>query len=174
MSALNQNPLTTNLATSLGFRFEIKRAPSLSYHCLSVKLPDVSLIPVQIPTPSLAVPYVGDHLEYSNLEATFKIDADMQNFLEMFNWIEALGNPTNRGELYSAMAKKQDWSSFGLYSNLLLFQLDSQNNPLLVYTFEHASPIRLSGPKFQSTDSSEIYMSSTVEFKYLKYKINLP
>jgi hypothetical protein len=174
MSALNQNPLTTNLATSLGFRFEIKRAPSLSYHCLSVKLPDVNLIPVQIPTPSLAVPYVGDHLEYSNLEATFKIDADMQNWLEMFNWIEALGNPTNKAEHYRALESRPSWSNFSLYSNLLLFQLDSQNNPLLIFTFEHASPIRLSGPKFQSTDSSEIFMSSTVEFKYLKFKVSTP
>ena len=85
MSAVERNPISTNFVNPLQFVFSLKRAPALTYHCTGVKLPYVAANPAIINSPSLEVAYPGDHITYSPITLSFKIDENFQNWQEMLN-----------------------------------------------------------------------------------------
>jgi hypothetical protein len=174
LSIIASQPQTLNLASELNFYFTIMRAPSVTYFCQDVAIPNVSLPPAKIPGPSLMYPVVGDHLVYSNLNLSFKVDENLQNYLEILNWLVGIGDPTNTGSQYSQLEKNKDYSGYGIYSDLQLFTLDTQKNTKYVITFEKCSPISLSGPKYGTKDATVNYITSNVEFSYRKFHISLP
>jgi hypothetical protein len=174
MAATDTNPISLDLQSPLNFMFTIKRAPATSYFCQDVKIPNVSLPAVKVPSPSLTVPMIGDHVVYEPLSLTFKVDDNLQNWLEMYNWLKAIGNPENTSQNYITLENNKNYSGYGIYSDLQLFILDSQKNPTYLFTFERCSPTFLSGPHFESTDNSIPYINSTVNLSYTKFKISLP
>jgi len=174
MTVLSENPISLNLQSELNFKFVLKRAPATEYWCQTFKVPNITLPAARVPSPSLRVPMQGDHLIYDDLTLTFKIDDQFQNWLEMHNWMTAIGNPTNTGKNYTQLESTPNYTGYGLYSDLQLFAMDSQHQVTLVFNFERCSPIFLSGPQFVTKDGTVSYMDSTVNFSYLKYHISLP
>ena len=174
MTQLTNNPQSVNLQSQLNYYFTIQRAPGVTFYCQSVKIPNITLPPAKVPTPSLYIPMIGDHLVYDDLELTFKVTDDLQNWLEIYNWITAIGNPDNTGKNYKILEANPDYAGYGIYSDLQLFTLDSQKNPTYVFTFHHCSPTGLTGPQFGTTDETVKYITSSVRFNYLKYHISLP
>lgn len=174
-SALDRNPITTDLASPQNYIFVMARAPSLSYQCQAVKLPDVVLDPVEKATPSLNVPFIGDHVTYSPIVITFKVDANFQNWQEILNWIEANGNPKGDAIGYNILDKNSSVvSPYTIYSDIGLIQLDAQQNPIMRWYFEKAHPIRLTGPSFDSRVSDEMpYITSDVTFKFVRFGIEV-
>lgn len=174
MSVISQQPQSLNLASELNFYFVISRAPSVTYFCQDIKLPDIGLPMAKVPSPSLGVPLVGDHVVYDNLSLSFKVDEDLQNYLEIFNWLIAIGDPTNTGISYKNLQNNPDYTGYGLYSDLQLFTMDTQKNVKYVVTFERCTPIKLLGPKYNVKEDTVNYISSGVEFSYTKFNIKLP
>ena len=174
MSATDNNPISFNLQSPLNFSFKILRAPSTTYFCQSVKIPDVTLESANVPSPSILVPMAGDHVAFSPLTLTFKVDDDLQNWLEMFNWMTTAGNVENVSREYKIMENNPNYAGYGIYSDLQLFTIDSQKNPSYVVTFERCFPSSLSGPNFDTMNTTVKYISSTVTFKYTKFHFSLP
>lgn len=174
MTVLSENPISLNLQSELNFKFMLRRAPATEYWCQTFKVPNITLPPSRVPSPSLRVPMQGDHLVFEDLTLTFKIDDQFQNWLEMHNWMTGIGNPNNTGNNYTQLESNPNYLGYGLYSDLQLFVMDSQHQATLVFNFERCSPIFLSGPQFVTKDGTVNYMDSTVNFSYLKYHISLP
>ena len=167
---MNQ-PITTNLATQIQFVFNLKRTPSISYHCQAVKLPSVSFDSVDVMTPFLRVPFIGDHIHYDNIILSFKVDEIFQNWQEILNWMNGITNPDGDAITYKQMETVGDISGYGIYSDVTVIQLDSQNNPLLYWTFTNAFPISLSAPEYNASDAQVKFITSSVTFKYTNFTI---
>jgi hypothetical protein len=174
MTAISELPISQNIQSSLNFKFTLKRAPALSYYAQSVTIPDVHMNAVKQPNPSLSIPQVGDHLIFDPLIVTFKVDSELQNWLEIFNWMKAITNPYNTGVQYSNLQSNPQYAGYGIKSNLTLLQLDSQKNPTMQYEFENAMPVGLTGPKFDATSGQDSWVTSTASFVYLQYHITTP
>lgn len=173
MTILDHNPINLNYQNEKKFVFKIKRAPALSFFCQTAPIPDIQLPAAYAATPSLRIPFQGDHLQYNPLVLSFKIDESLQNWLEMFNWITGIGNPENKKIPYDLIANNPDWTGYGVYTNLQLFVLDSQNNPTYIFHFDHAFPTSLSGPKFESIQDDVQFITSSVSFLYSIYHVTL-
>jgi len=174
LSVIAAQPQTLNLASELNFYFVIQRAPSVTYFCQDIKLPDMSLPPAKAPLPSLSNPLVGDHINYEPLSLSYKVDENLQNYLELHNWMVAIGDPSNTGKQYKQLETNQDYSGYGIYSDLQLFTLDTQKNVKYVVTFERCWPTKVSGPKYDTKDETVNYITSTADFYYTKFRISLP
>jgi hypothetical protein len=174
MTALSYNSNSLNLLSKLNFYFTLQRAPSLTYFLQEIKIPNKSLSPAKYPSPSLNIPSVGDHVIYDPLELKFKVTDDLQNWLEINNWLDAIGDPLNSGNKYKTLENNPEFLGYGIYSSLQLFTLDSQKNPSYVFTFEKCWPSALSGPDFNTTDETLPYITASVQFNYTKYNISLP
>lgn len=170
MSALNNQPTNNNFLSPLGFKFQIKKTPHLNYFVQSVVLPSVSLGVIEVGTPFSRLPLPGDKLTFNDLDVTFKVDEDMVNYLEIFNWMSALGKPdnfTDGASIYAASPMSGD----GVFSELSLAVLTSSMNGNKMITFTDAFPINLSDITFDSTQSDVEYITATATFHYRRFTI---
>lgn len=170
MSIVTTTPTNTNFLSPLGFRFQIKKTPHVNYFVQAVNLPSMALGFTSIPSPFIKIPVPGDHLQFGDLDITFKVDEDMKNYLEIYNWMLGIGKP-NDYQQYAALKNQDQGSGEGILSDLTLTVLSSAMNPIYEITFVDAYPTSLSGLQFTSELADVEYLQSTVSFQYRIFNI---
>ena len=91
MSALDNQPENANFLSPLGFRFIVDKLPNVNYFCQSAGPPAVALTELSLPNPLLNLPFAGTKLDYSPFDIRFRVDEDMKNYLEIYDWLVGLG-----------------------------------------------------------------------------------
>lgn len=172
MSAvLDQTPSNRNFLSPLNFKFTIKKAPHVNFFIQKVNVPQIFLKPPVSPNPFVNIPYPGDHIDYSTLEITFKVDEDLQNYLEIHNWIKALGKPKDF-EQYKTIEETKSWTGDGIYSDISVMILSSTKMANYEVVYIDAHPVELSGIVFNTTDPDVNYIEASATFKYTYYDIS--
>lgn len=163
MSTIKQNFLSP-----LEFRFIIKRLPHVSYFAQQVSVPGVSMDVDTQPTPFRNIYRHGDTLEFNDLSITIRIDENMQNYLEIVNWMRGLTKPTEFSEWANL-----DASDDGLYSDATLTIMSNAKNPNIEITFYDIFPIDIGDIEFSATESDLEYATVSITFKVNDYVINV-
>ena len=159
-----------NFLSPLNFKFRLKRAPNLNFFVQQITIPGVSLPSVDVSNPLLRIPYPGDHVMYEELSLTFKVDENLQNYLEIQNWIRGIGKTSYQE--YVAINSNKSYTGDGITSEISVTVLTSSKNPNYEIVFQEAFPISLSGLTFKTTDESVDYLEASAQFRYLIYDIN--
>lgn len=170
MSAITNQPTNVNFLSPLGFNFILKRAPHIVYFVQSLNIPNVSLASAEIDTPFTRIPLAGTRLTYSNFSVTFKIDEDMKNYMEIYNWLKSIGFPDNFNQ-YSSVAGQTITSGESVFSDITLMILNSAMNPRHEVNFIDAFPIDLSEVRFDTTETDVNYLTATATFAYRRFDI---
>jgi len=170
MTAIDNTPTNLNYLASLNYKFLIKRAPHVNFFIQKVSVPDISLPQVETPNPFVSIPYPGDHIKYEPFSVTFKVDEDLQNYLEIHNWIRSLGKPT-KFEEYAAIKNKPIWTGESITSDITISILSNIKNFNYDVTYIDAFPISLTGLEFNTTTSDVPYLEATCKFRYTYYDI---
>lgn len=163
VGAIANQPDNTNYLSPIGFNFSIQKIPHANYFLQSANLPSVQLGDLETPSPFVSIPQIGDHLRYGDLFITFKVDEDMKNYLEIYNWIMSLGYPDSIGQTSNKEVRS--------YSDATLQILNSNFNPNGQITFKGAFPVSLSGLEFNAANTDVEYFTAQAVFKYQIYKI---
>lgn len=161
--------LTTNINFLATHRFCMKlgRNPNVAYFCQEINLPGMSLGTATQATPFVDIPRTGDKIQYEDLVMTFSVDENMANYKEIANWMVGMGFPRN----YPQFAALES-SAAGIYSNLTLFILDSNENVQHTATFNNAIPTALSGLGFSTKVTDAVPMQCTVNFRYAFWELD--
>ena len=79
-----------NLLSNVSFNMAIAKFPNVDFYVQSVTLPGVTLSEIQVPTGPFRVPYkeVSGSAQFEPLSVTFMIDEDMNNYFELWNWVQ--------------------------------------------------------------------------------------
>lgn len=180
VSSVTTTPVTNYLRPN-AFRFVIKDIPKVAYTCQSANLPAIQLGFVTQPTPFVDLPRIGDKLTYGEFVIRFLISEDMQNYLELFEWLVALGFPNDYNE-YKAFAGER-YGKFpfirtpdgGLevaaYSDATLTILDSNNIPKTNINFKDLFPVSVEALDFDVTTASVEYFVGIASFKYKTFEV---
>lgn len=152
-------PTNKNFLSPLGFKFAIKKTPHVNYFVQSINLPSVTVGSTSIPTPFIKIPVTGDHLQFGDLSITFKVDEDMANYIELFNWIKAIGKPDNYTQYNPAEQ----------YSDATLSVLSSSYKVKQEILFYDIFPVDLGGFTFMSTSGDVDYIESIVTFRFRNF-----
>lgn len=160
-----------NFLSPLGYKFVITRLPNVDYFCQSISFPTVTLGTATIPNPFQRIPVAGTELSYGNISVNFKIDEDLTNYKEIYNWMLALGFPESY-EQYKALADKSSVDAQRLRSDASLVILSSSKNPKHEVKFLDIFPVGLTGMKFDSTLSDVAYLEATAEFAYRMFTLD--
>lgn len=163
------------------FRFVIKDLPNVAYTCQSADIPSVQLGFATQPTPFIDRPVIGDKLLYSDFTIQFLIAEDMTNYIELHEWLVALGFPNNYNE-YAAFTKERQnrfpfyQGSRGntetiAYSDATLVVLNSNNIPKMQITFKDLFPVSVGSLDFNITNTSIEYFVGVASFKYRTFSI---
>jgi len=179
MSAITNIPTNSNFLSPLGFKFQIQRTPGVNFFVQSVNVPSLTLGETQVPTPFSKLAIAGDHLTYGILQITFRVDEELRNYLEVYNWIRAIGFPDNFDQYKSnalsrgntATGQQQQGSGKGVYSDATLTILSSAKNPIVNINFKDIYPITLTDINFDSTMTDVDYVNASVSFNVQRYEI---
>ena len=180
------NISTTTVANYLrpnAFRFTIKNLPSVAFTCQSANLPSLALGYTTQPTPFLDIPHVGDKNVFGDFTIRFIITEDMSNYIELYEWLVALGFPNDynqyrrfSGERLNRFPFVKDSSGAPIavaYSDATLTILDSNNVPKTNINFKDAFPVAVEALDFDITSSSVEYFIGIASFKYKLFDIEV-
>jgi hypothetical protein len=171
MSALDNTPSNRNFLSPLNFKFVLKRAPHVNFFLQKINLPQVAITrAIEYSNPLIVIPISGEHVSFSPLTISFKVDEDLQNYLEIFNWIKALGDYGRDGD-YRALQDASPGSDKGLVSDISLMVLSSTKMPNYDITFMDAFPTSISAMTFNTTDSDVAYIEAQAEFRYTIFEV---
>ena len=174
-------PSVYNYLRPNAFRFIIQDLPKVAYTCQSANLPSVQLGFAIQPTPFVDRPVIGDKLNYGEFSIRFLIAEDMSNYVELFEWLVALGFPNGYNDYSSFVGerlnrfpffKKSDGTTEALaYSDAILTILYSNNNPKTNIKFKQLFPVSVEALDFDITSSSVEYFVGIASFKYSTFEI---
>lgn len=180
ITSVTTTPVTNYLRPN-AFRFVIQDIPKVAYTCQSANLPALQIGFVQQPTPFIDIPRIGDKLTYGELVIRFLISEDMSNYLELFEWLVALGFPNDYNQYKAFTGERLGRFPFirdprgGLeiasYSDATLTILDSNNNPKTNIRFRDLFPISLEGLDFDASSPTLEYFVGVAAFKYKTFEV---
>jgi hypothetical protein len=158
--------MITNFLSPLEFRVAIKRLPAVEFFVQRTSIPSISVNPTEVPSPFNRTFQTPDKLQYSNLDLTFIIDENMENYLEIFNWINAIAFPRNFNE-YKQIADSEE----GVQSDITIQILNSHKNLNLEAKFINCFPISISDVVLDTTQPDVTYPEATATFQYDSFSI---
>ncbi len=166
-------PNNTNFLSQLGAKFVLKKIPNVNYFIQQVALPSVDLGEIQVPTPlSNRLKYPGDLVTYGDLVITFRVDEDLNNYKELYNWILSMTRVEDF-ENSTAWANEQSAGSDDrVFRDATLTILNSAMNPNQEITFRDGYCSSLSDLPFTTQAADVDYIECTATFKYRSFKIN--
>ena len=190
-NALSRQPTKLDLASPTQFKFQILKLPKVEYFCTAVNLPGLSLNTVQQPTPLADIPLPGEKLSFGDLEMTFMVDENLENYQEISGWLFGLGFPKSRTQFANLVeAAKDRFPTNGkdsqttdagkvkygaqpigpVFSDATLNILSSKNRANIEVRFNNVFPVSLSGLQFTQQATDVYYLSATVTFQYKLYE----
>lgn len=159
------------MLSPIGFQFSIQRLATMNFFVQSVTLPGITATTIDQITPLRSVPTPGDKIEYSELEVVFKIDEDMKNYIEVFEWIRALGFPDTFDQ-YKELEDQPSYTGGGLYSDASLTILTSAMNPNIRIEIQDLFPVSLTPIEMSAVNPDIDYIEATASFRFLGYTFN--
>ena len=143
---INNQPTNINQLNVVSFATNFLRMPGVNYFCQRVNIPGISLSNTIQSTPFANIPIEGDVLEFEDLSLAFVVDEDMQNYLELYNWLHALGFPERYAQ-YDNQAGKD------IKSDVNIIIHTNKSNPNYSIVFKDVFPVSLGVVNFDTNNT---------------------
>jgi hypothetical protein len=163
-------PTNKSFLSPLGFRFSVQRLPHVNYFCTAAAIPDISLATTtEMSNPFIKLPVPGDKLDFGQLQLTFRVDEDMKNFSEIYDWLMGLGYPDNFNQA-KALGRTKD-NTGNIYSDGSMIITTAAMTPNIEVKFVDMYPTNLSSLEFSIENTDVDYLQAQVSFNYRKYEL---
>jgi hypothetical protein len=165
-----------NFLSPTGFKFTLTRTPKVAFFCNEANVPDLNL-GVAVQTSYLKdIDIPGDKIQFGDLNIRFLVDENLENYMEIQNWIRGLGYPERLGqysELDADGKLRQNYTKNlpNIYSDGTLQVLGSSLVPKFQVNFKDMWPYSLQTLTFDATQTDVQYFTADVSFKYTIYDI---
>jgi len=169
-----------NFLSPLGFKFILNKSPKVAFMGNAVNIPDINLGIAEQSTRLRPLPHPGDKVSFGDLNLTFLVDENLENYMEIQKWIRGLGHPVELNETYNLYRsgiydqyyqKTIQESDIPLFSDGTLLVLTNNNTSNFKVVFYDLFPYTLSSLKFDATAQDIQYFTAEVSFKYTIYTI---
>ena len=131
------------------------------------------------PSYTRQIPLPGDMMQFEDLTLRFLVDENLENYIEVQNWMRGLGFPESLEEAYRFQEKNLEIqtpernSQMGLYSDGTLTVLSNISIPKFKVKFRDMFPYSLSTIEFDAGVQDLEYQTAEVTFKYSIYHIEM-
>ena len=168
-----QDQLTNrNFLSPIGYLFLLDKAKKVSFLCQRAEIPSLELGEVNIPTAGLVPLPIEGNIRYGDLNVEFIVDEDLRNYMEIHNWMRALGTPQYYDERSDWHTKFRESPSEDVrFSDATLQVLNNNNNANFDVVFKDLFPVSLSTIGFDVSRSDNEFLVATASFKYTLYEI---
>ena len=154
MNNLTENK---NFLSPTGFRLSIDstKFANTEYFCISAPLPTLSLNPIAVNFRGQQAIFPGDKIDYGQIDIRFIVNEDMDNYIEMFNWIQDCTKTTNTKDISH---------------DIIMSIMTSKNNVNKQIRFVSAMPVSLDGMEFTVQNTDIEYLTASVTFQYTRFE----
>jgi hypothetical protein len=156
--AIRNQPTNLNQLNVVSFESNFLRMPGTNYFCQRVSIPGITLSNTILSTPFANIPIEGDVLEFEDLTIGFIVDEDMQNYLELYNWLQSLGFP----DKYS----QYDNETLSIKSDVNILIHTNKSNPNYSIVFKDVFPVSLGAIAFDTNATALDPIVIDATFKY--------
>ena len=192
-SPLSRQPDNLDYLSPTQFKFNIHQLPKVEFFCTAANVPAINLGEAIFPTPYKQIPVMGDTLTYDNLSISFIVDENLENYIELHEWLTAIGFPKDREQFTTFRSSTADLpvitqgvsddrglttgssqlstSARGMFGDAILTILTNKNNPVVEVRFQDLFPVALGALDFTQVATDVEYISVTADFSYKIYDI---
>jgi len=165
-----------NFLSPTGFKFVLKRSPKVAFFCNQANIPDINLGIANQPSYLRDIPIPGDKIQFGDLNLRFLVDENLENYMEIQNWMRGLGYPeevkefrdlANEGIVQGNYSRDRQ----NIYSDATLQVLSSNLVAKFQVFFKDVFPYSLSTITFDATNTDIEYFTADVSFKYTIYNL---
>ena len=169
------SPANKNFLSPVGFKFVIGRTPHVDYFCQSASIPEVSIGTRDIQTPVKDYTVPGDKMTFGDLNLSFLVNEDLDNYYEIYKWLKGITNPKHQQEFFdyiNAVDEPGRRDNFEKQmSDARLLILNSNYNTISAINFFNIFPTSLTTLEFDASATDINYFIAQVNFKYTLYEI---
>ena len=168
MTNLSQTqPTNLNQLNIVSFEVNFSRLPNVEYFCQRVNIPAVILGEAFQPMPFMNLPVEGDTLSFESMNLSFILDEDMQNYMEIYSWLTALGFPRDYEQFKTLKPASEASEYASMFSDMDIMLQTNKSNPNYKITFNDVFPTSLSSVQFDTSVSAlePIVVDATFNFK---------
>ena len=188
-SPLNRQPTALDYSSPTQFRFLINQLPKVQYFTTEANIPGITLGEGTFGTPLKDITLLGDKLTYEDLGISFIVDENLENYIEMHNWLTSIGFPKDRKQFSEFRSTTSNMSTstrgeskdigdvrattpeLAMTSDAVMTILTNKNNPVVECRFADVFPTSLSGLTYSQNQTDVEYLTAEVNFKYQIYEI---
>lgn len=151
----------------ISFQFSCPKTPTLNYFVQSVQIPGVDSAPAAQPTALVPAPVPGQDFTYQPLIVSFIIDENMNNWLEVYNWMIS----TKATDRFDRVVEPADQ-----FADASVLVMNNKMQGLRRVEFSRIFPTSLTEIQFDSanTDPGPILASATFAYTYYEVSEILP
>ena len=181
--ALARQPTVFNYSQSNQFKVRLSLFPKTELFVVRANIPSVTLGMGVQATRLIDMPIVGDKITYDQFYFTFLVDEQLQNYMELHNWLLNIGFPERYDQFQGQVrpdgttrptgkTSDPEVSGFGkfsdrdLYSDITMHILSSKNNPVAKIKFFECFPVNLTNVEYSQQESDTTYAECTATFAY--------
>jgi hypothetical protein len=154
----------------LGYQLTIQKIPNAVLNVVSVNIPGITVEDAEILTPFKNIKY-PEKVVYNDFVVRFKVDENMSNYKEIFDWMHLIGRPEQFSPPNTNAIYPNDiYSTYSSDGTLLI--LNSANKPNIEIRFRDLFPVVLGDIEFTSQDTDVTYIEATATFRCLLFTIH--
>ena len=170
-----------NYLSPIGFRLLIQKAPKVSFMCQDVSIPSINLGSVELPYRGFVTTPIEGNIKFEDFTVEFLVDEDLENWLEIYDWIRGLGVAAAASDRFDYLESKfKIGGQSDMYraakgnektsDTVLMVQ---NNNYALNFeiVLRDCFPISLTPLPFNVTGSDNNYMTARATFRYTYYDV---
>lgn len=158
-----------NFLSQLEFKFVVNRLPHINWFLQSINIPAINSTPPEVGTPFRVIPVTADMLIFDPLRVRFKVDEDMKNYFEIYDWMHGYGFPDSWDQYKTLKTRGVKVKGEGLYSDASLTIVNSNMVKNIEIVYQDIFPVALGEINFDTTDPDVNYITCDVEFRYLRF-----
>tara|TARA_B100001173_G_C15988763_1_gene547943 strand:- start:65 stop:511 length:447 start_codon:yes stop_codon:yes gene_type:complete len=140
-----------------------------------VNIPGVSLGVAEQPTFLKNIDLPGDKMYFEDFVLRFIVDEDLENYMQIQNWMRGLGFPESLKEVQKLQrTNKQNEpqsKSMDIYSDGTVQALNSNQRVQFQVIFNDMFPVQLTELQFDATNPDTEYFTAEAVFKYAIYNV---
>ncbi len=164
-----------NFLSSVGFKFVLAKKPKIDFFSNDASIPGINLGVAVQPSYLKDIPVPGDKLTYDDFSLKFFVDENMENYMEVHNWLRGFGYPESAEEYQNLLNEdeqsKGKQTAMSGQSDGTLIVYNSSFNPIVEVIFKDLFPTSLSTIQFDAKQNDVSYVTAEVTFKYTIFNI---
>jgi hypothetical protein len=152
--------IINNYLSPTNFSISIERLPNVEFFCQKTSVPGLTAQAITMGSPTNPFYEVQSQVQYGDLDITFIVDENMNNYKEVLNWMEGISGPESTKQTKSLLA------GAGFKSDIVLTITNSHKNPHVRFQFKDCFPTSLGSIQLDVNVEDVSYATCSVTMRY--------